>query len=205
MIHVTTIVNNIYPSDLFLWQCQMREEGYSPEEIGRMAAEMGTRLHKTAEDVLAGKEETDGMLCYIKLKEWLGQYKITKILATEQKVFYYSEEGGYEGKLDTAMYLVLEDEEGSNWIIDIKSYGLYNYRNKTDFIPLTAQQKAKTNLQTWLYSQATHDKIGRHLDYKAFRRGCLHINELGYELYEFKRKPIKKIIERAQTLFTKTF
>lgn len=200
MIRVTEIVEAIYPSEMFLWECKMREEGYSPEEISRTAKEMGTRLHKTAEQVLKGQEETDEMMCYMKLKEWLSKYKETNVLATEQKIYYYTDEGGYEGTLDAILEL-----DGEKWIIDIKSYGLYNYKNKKEFTEITAEQKAKTNLQTWLYSQATHDSVGNPLDYKGFKRGCLHINENGYELVEFKRKPMADTIEKAKTLFTKTY
>lgn len=171
------------------WRMDLLKEGFDPEEIMEKAISLGHFGHKCAEEqrLVNAEIAPQNIIRMLRhLKNFLQEYK-PEYDETEKEVHYVGPAGTYSGHIDILGKIRKED-----WLVDTKTHGLYKeYDEQESFRPMIAAQKAKGNLQTWLYS-LTEGGI-----YTNHKRAILHLNQYGFDFVELKRLPKKDTQERV--------
>ena len=198
-MRVTNLVSLVYESDFLEWQMKMRQLGLDPDFIRDESARIGTEVHKNIQRHYEKKKITSTDV-NIMAATMAGIRAIEetniKPISWEDHLFKFDENNNYQydGHSD-----IIGTIKGVPWLIDIKTYGLYDkHRDDKCFRPMSPDQKKKTNLQTWMYAQCGKGSVKP----EDLRRGCIHANQYGWEFVEFKRKPIQKTLDKLNYFIT---
>jgi len=202
-MRVTSLVDLVFHKDFIEWKIKMRQKGLDPEHIKNESAKWGTIVHKSIEEYFTKNEPINAhynitisaaILCGISAIDEIG----LKPYSWEDHLYKYDEDGQYvyDGHSD-----ILGLIKGEPWLVDIKTYGLFDdHKDEKKFFKINPDQKKKTNLQTWMYTQCKW----KGKDISKAKRGCLHINQYGWEFVEFKRKPNKETLNQLNYFITQT-
>jgi len=203
-MRVTQIVNEIYSHDFTEWQLEMIGQGFDPDEISKASADLGNELH-AAMEFSHKQPKTDRVIKTLEnIRKFLIEHQFEVIKAEPHMFCFKNNVYQFDGHIDV---IGINKKDNTNWIIDLKSFGLYDDHNpKYEFVPMSSSKKASVNLQTYLYKLTNFEETfpATPWDFSDYRRGCLHANHLGWEFIEFKRNPTKDVLEKVNFIIQQT-